>query len=61
MFLKLGCQVDSRNGQLAVTPPFWRQDLGIAEDLVEEVGRLSGFDNLEPELPRRSLPVPGPR
>ena len=36
---------------VAVTPPFWRRDLEYAEDLVEEIGRLYGFDKLPIELP----------
>ncbi len=44
---------------LAVTPPLWRTDIQIAEDIVEEIGRLHGFDNLPLELPKRSIePVP---
>ena len=39
---------------LGVVPPFWRTDLELAEDIVEEVGRLIGFDELPRELPQRS-------
>lgn len=38
-----------------VTAPFWRTDIEIAEDVVEEVGRLYGFNNLPIELPSRSI------
>lgn len=41
--------------QLTVTPPFWRTDLEIPEDIVEEIGRLYGFDHLPLELPKRDL------
>lgn len=41
--------------QLAVSPPFWRTDIQIPEDVVEEVGRLHGYDRLPLELPRRDL------
>lgn len=34
--------------------PFWRTDIALAEDVVEEVGRLYGFDKLLQEMPRRS-------
>ncbi len=40
---------------LVVQPPFWRTDIAIPEDIVEEVGRLMGFDTLPKELPTRSL------
>jgi phenylalanyl-tRNA synthetase beta chain len=40
---------------LVVTSPFWRTDIEIAEDIVEEVGRLYGFNNLPIELPSRSI------
>lgn len=40
---------------LLVSPPFWRTDIEIAEDVVEEVGRLYGFDALPQELPQRSI------
>lgn len=38
-----------------VTAPFWRTDIEIAEDIVEEIGRLYGFDKLNVVLPMRSL------
>ncbi len=31
-----------------VTPPFERRDLVIPEDLVEEIGRIYGYENIEP-------------
>ncbi|MES2971355.1 MAG: phenylalanine--tRNA ligase subunit beta [Patescibacteria group bacterium] len=40
---------------LVVTPPFWRTDIEIQEDVVEEVGRLYGYDNVPLELPKRNL------
>lgn len=40
---------------LSVKPPFWRTDIELPEDIVEEVGRLYGFDKLPVELPHRSI------
>lgn len=44
---------------LRITAPYWRTDIEIPEDVVEEVGRLYGFDKLPRELPMRSMnPAP---
>jgi phenylalanyl-tRNA synthetase beta chain len=40
---------------ITVMAPFWRTDLELPEDIVEEVGRLYGFDKLPSELPRRLI------
>jgi len=40
---------------LAVTVPYWRNDVHIAEDVIEEVGRLNGFDTINPVLPGRDF------
>lgn len=39
--------------EIHVVPPFWRTDVEIAEDVVEEVGRLYGFDKLPQDVPQR--------
>lgn len=45
--------------QFTYKAPKWRTDIKDAEDVVEEVGRLYGFDNLPKVLPRRSIkPAP---
>jgi len=45
---------------IKVTVPFWRTDLELPEDIIEEVGRLYGFDKLPRQLPMRSI-KPAPR
>ncbi len=39
---------------LIVEVPFWRTDIELPEDVVEEVGRLFGFDKLPRQLPVRT-------
>ncbi|MGB4758762.1 MAG: phenylalanine--tRNA ligase subunit beta [Candidatus Saccharimonadales bacterium] len=39
----------------AMTAPFWRTDIELPEDVVEEVGRLYGYDKLPFELPLRPI------
>lgn len=40
---------------LSVQAPFWRTDIEIPEDVVEEVGRLYGYDKLPLLMPARDL------
>lgn len=46
---------NEEGGSLNITAPFWRTDISVAEDVVEEVGRLHGFDVLPRSLPVRSI------
>ena len=49
----VGFKVTSDSEKLLVTAPLWRTDIHIKEDIIEEVGRLLGFDNLPLSLPVR--------
>lgn len=47
------CRVEEHGDELIVTPPFWRTDIETPEDVVEEIGRLHGYDTLPVSLPQR--------
>jgi len=55
----LGAHVERQDDRLVVTPPSFRFDLAIEEDLIEEAVRLFGYDNIPaqpPAAPSRMLP-----
>jgi phenylalanyl-tRNA synthetase beta chain len=55
----LGAAVERQGDSLIVTPPSFRFDLAIEEDLIEEAVRLFGYDNIPaqpPAAPSRMLP-----
>ncbi|MGB0689884.1 MAG: phenylalanine--tRNA ligase subunit beta, partial [Candidatus Puniceispirillum sp.] len=52
----LGFTVDAKEGGWTVSPPPWRGDIDGAADLVEEIGRIHGYDNLTmAHLPREHV------
>ncbi|CAD5374786.1 phenylalanine tRNA synthetase, beta subunit [Rubrivivax sp. A210] len=51
VFRRLGLQFSEAPGTLTVTPPSWRFDLRIEEDLIEEVVRVIGYDRLPASAP----------
>lgn len=46
IFQHLGFQVDNKKTGWTVVTPSWRFDLSIAEDLIEEVVRVVGYDQM---------------
>lgn len=57
----LAFQVEGpRDNTLIVVPPSWRatRDVSIKDDLVEEVGRVLGYDTIEPRAPLIPSAVP---
>jgi len=47
---RLGCKVTTGNGEWQAIAPSWRFDMQIEEDLVEEVARVYGYNNI-PDVP----------
>jgi phenylalanyl-tRNA synthetase beta chain len=57
---RLGMQVAGAGDVLGVIPPSHRFDVTIEQDLIEEVGRIHGFDNIprsDASMPQRPQPV----
>ncbi len=52
---KLGFDPKLSNGVIAVTVPSWRatKDISLNEDIVEEIGRIHGYDEID------ERPIPG--
>jgi phenylalanyl-tRNA synthetase beta chain len=50
-FKRLGLPATELSGVITVTPPAYRFDITLEEDLIEEVVRMVGFDNLPTSLP----------
>ncbi len=51
---KVEFKVEEVDGKLKIHAPFWRMDINIPEDIVEEVGRLYGYNKIPVSLPIRS-------
>lgn len=60
VFRRLGLEFVEEPGRLTVTPPSWRFDLQIEEDLIEEVIRVLGYQQL-PDTPPIAPVVPRTR
>ncbi|AOM40332.1 phenylalanine--tRNA ligase subunit beta [Xenorhabdus hominickii] len=50
---RLGCQVTVQNDSWQAVAPSWRFDMQIEEDLIEEVARIYGYNNI-PDVPVRA-------
>ena len=51
--MRLGCVVETQaQGEWRVVPPSHRYDMAIYQDLIEEVARIDGYDNIQISLPK---------
>lgn len=55
IFQRLGFQAQYANGQWQVKAPSYRFDIAIEEDLIEEVTRIFGYNNIPNQLPAGRL------
>ena len=51
IFRRLGFKTEVENDSIVVTVPTRRLDISIKEDLIEEVGRIYGVNNIKGKLP----------
>ncbi|WP_061012143.1 phenylalanine--tRNA ligase subunit beta [Photobacterium leiognathi] len=52
---RLGCDVETTDAGWKAVAPAWRFDMAIEEDLVEEVGRIYGYNNIPNQSPVAAL------
>lgn len=52
---RLGMSVETTVEGWTATAPTWRFDIAIEQDLVEEVGRIYGYDNIPNQAPAAAL------
>ncbi len=58
IFKKLGFGVKTKENKFNISIPTRRIDISIPEDLVEEIGRIYGFEKIKSKLPRAILISP---
>jgi phenylalanyl-tRNA synthetase beta chain len=60
--LGFSCRSAGTSGDLMVTIPYWRTDVRMADDLVEEIARIIGYDEIPTTLLSSQIPqqVPAP-
>ena len=54
---RLGFETSLTDGVIATVAPAVRTDIGIAEDIVEEVARIVGYDRIPTRLPSGPIPA----
>jgi phenylalanyl-tRNA synthetase beta chain len=55
LFTGLALSFEQHGDDFLVTPPSWRFDMEIEEDLIEEIARLYGYDNIPATAPRGQM------
>ncbi len=60
IFKALGMQVQNSEQGWQVTPPTRRFDIEIEEDLIEEVARIHGYDNIPASMPSGRIVLAAP-
>ncbi|MDP3724663.1 MAG: phenylalanine--tRNA ligase subunit beta, partial [bacterium] len=58
ILMSLGFHVQKKKDSLVITPPSFRRDIAIKEDIAEELGRMIGFNHLPKTIPTGPIPMP---
>lgn len=56
----LGFDCKATASEVLVTPPYWRSDINLEVDLVEEVARINGYDKIPATMLGQPLPRHNP-
>ncbi|HQS59415.1 MAG: phenylalanine--tRNA ligase subunit beta [Gallionellales bacterium 35-53-114] len=54
---RLGMEVKQNGEVFSVTPPSYRFDIAIEEDLIEELARVHGYENIPPLPPQATMSI----
>ena len=57
----LGFQVRGEGDELVVTAPYWRSDIRIEDDVIEEVARIVGYDDIPTTAMATGIPHHSPK
>ena len=52
---RLGMEAQLKGDEFSVTPPSYRFDISIEEDLIEEVARVYGYERIQPASPQAAI------
>lgn len=52
----LGFDCETGKSEVRVTPPYWRSDISLEVDLIEEIARIIGYDSIPLTLLSQELP-----
>ena len=58
----VGCQLCDKGADfIEAVVPWWRQDLNLPEDLIEEIARIIGYDKIPTTLLGEPIPYQNPQ
>ena len=58
--LGFDCSPGQNTTELTAIPPYWRSDIRIPEDLIEEVARIAGYDKIPTTMLSQPIPQHDP-